>query len=58
MRTKFLSEKLNGREHLEDLVVEGRIVLELILGGEVGCEVVDWFMWLSIGASNGLLCTL
>jgi hypothetical protein len=32
MRTKFWSENLKGREHLEELGVDGRIILEWILG--------------------------
>jgi hypothetical protein len=40
MHTKFLLENLNGREHLRDLWVDGRIPLkcvkELVLYG------VDW----------------
>jgi hypothetical protein len=32
MRAKFWSENLKGRGHAEDLDVNGRIILELILG--------------------------
>jgi hypothetical protein len=32
MLTKFWSENLKGRDHLEDLGVGGRIILEGILG--------------------------
>jgi hypothetical protein len=32
MPTKFLPEDLEGRNYPEDLVVEGRIILEWILG--------------------------
>jgi hypothetical protein len=38
MCTKFLSENLKGREHSEDLGVDGSTILEWILGWEV----VDW----------------
>jgi len=31
MHTKFSSKKLKGRDHLEDLSVDGRIILKLIL---------------------------
>jgi hypothetical protein len=31
MHTKFRSENLQGRDHLEDLSVDGRLILELIL---------------------------
>jgi hypothetical protein len=32
MHTIFWSEKVKGRDHVEDLGVEGRIILEPILG--------------------------
>jgi hypothetical protein len=32
MLTKFLLEKLEGRDHMEDLGVDGKIILEWILG--------------------------
>jgi hypothetical protein len=32
MHKQFLSENLKGRETLEDLVVDGRIILKWILG--------------------------
>jgi hypothetical protein len=32
MRTKFWSENLKGRDHSEDLRVDGRIILEWVLG--------------------------
>jgi hypothetical protein len=38
MHTIFLLESLKGRDHLENLVVDGRIILEWILrkqGGKV-----------------------
>jgi hypothetical protein len=37
MRTKFWSENLKGTDHMEDLGVEERIILEWRLG-----KVVDW----------------
>jgi hypothetical protein len=30
--TKFLSENLKGRDHVENLVIHGKIILERILG--------------------------
>jgi len=36
MYTQFTSEKLKARNHLEDLGVDGRIILE------IGWEVVNW----------------
>jgi hypothetical protein len=32
MHIKFWSENLKGRDHVDDLDVDGRIILELILG--------------------------
>jgi hypothetical protein len=32
MKTKFLSKNLKGRVHSEDLGIEGKIILERILG--------------------------
>jgi hypothetical protein len=32
MCTVFCLESLKGRDHKEDLVVDGRLILELILG--------------------------
>jgi hypothetical protein len=41
MHKKFWSENLKGRDHSDDLGVDGRIMLECILG-EVGWVVVNW----------------
>jgi hypothetical protein len=41
MRTKLWLEILKGRDHSEDLSVDGRIILKWILG-EIGMEGVDW----------------
>jgi hypothetical protein len=38
---------MKGRDHSEDLGVDGRIILKCILGSRV--------MWLRIGSSGGLL---
>jgi len=54
MHTKFWSENLKKRHHSEDLGVDGRIILERILGKHGG-EVWTGCMRLSIGASGGLL---
>jgi hypothetical protein len=32
MHTKFWSESLEGRDHLEDLVIDGKLILKWILG--------------------------
>jgi len=54
MYTKCWSENVKGRECLEDLDVDGRIILEWILeiqGGKVwtGC------FWFRIGTIGGLM---
>jgi hypothetical protein len=54
MFTKFWSENLNGRDHLEDLAVDGKIILEWILKKQVG-RVWTGFIWLRIGTSGGVL---
>jgi hypothetical protein len=36
MRTKFCSKKLKERYHLEDLGINGRIILKCILGNSGG----------------------
>jgi hypothetical protein len=54
MRTKLWLESLKGREHSEDLGVDGRIISKLILGKQ------DWemwagFIWLRILTGDGML---
>jgi hypothetical protein len=46
--------KVKGRDHAEDLVVNGRILLGGILGKYDG-KVWSEFIWLRIGTSGGLL---
>jgi hypothetical protein len=41
MNTKFWSENLKGRDHSEDTGVDGRKILERILG-KYGEGIVDW----------------
>jgi hypothetical protein len=53
MRTKFRLEKLKGRGHSEDLGVNGRIILELILERQSGK--MNRFIWLKTGTSDELL---
>jgi len=47
-------KKVKGRVHLEDLGVDGRIILEWILG-KFGGRVWTEFIWLWIGTSGGLM---
>jgi hypothetical protein len=47
-------ENLKGRDHSEDLGVDGKITLEWILGKYSG-KVWTGFIWLSIGTSGKLL---
>jgi len=56
MRTKCWSENPKGRDHAEDLRVDGSIILERILGTR---DRKMWigFMWLRIGTGAGILCT-
>jgi len=53
MHTNFWSENLNGRDHLKDLGVDGKIILEWILY-KYGGEVWTGFMWCKIGISGRL----
>jgi hypothetical protein len=39
MSTQFLLESLKGRDHLEDLGVDGSIVIDL---REIGLKEMDW----------------
>jgi hypothetical protein len=45
---------LNGRDHLEDLVIGGKIILKWILG-KSDLEVWIEFIWFRTGISVGLL---
>jgi hypothetical protein len=48
------SKNLKGRHHSEDLGIDGRIILEWILG-QYGGKVWNRLTWLRIWASGGLL---
>jgi hypothetical protein len=54
MHTKFWSEKLKGRDHSEDLYVDGRVILEWILVKYDGKMWIG-FNWFMIGSSCGPL---
>jgi hypothetical protein len=54
MRTKFWLKNQTERDHSDDLGVDGKMIVELILrkyGGKlwIGC------IWLRIGTSGGLM---
>jgi hypothetical protein len=51
MHKIFLLENLKGRDRLEDLGVDGKIMLEWILGKE-GAKVWTGCIWLRIGTSG------
>jgi hypothetical protein len=55
MHTILWLENLKGRDHLEDLDVGGKIILEWILG-KFGRK-MWWtgYIWLRIGTSGGIL---
>jgi hypothetical protein len=53
MRTVFWSENLKGRDHFEDLGIDGKI-LELSLG-KYGRKVWTGCIWIRIGTSGRLL---
>jgi hypothetical protein len=53
---KFFVGKYEWKKPLEDLVVDGRIILKWILGKQ-GSRVWIRLIWLRIGASGGFLST-
>jgi hypothetical protein len=54
MYTEFWSQNLKGRDHSEDLRVDGKIILKWILGKQVE-KVWNEFIWLMTETSGGLL---
>jgi len=44
--------KLREKYHLENLGVDGKIVLKSVFNGQYGA--VSWLMWLEIGTSDGI----
>jgi len=51
---KFWSENLKGRNHSEDLGIDGKIILERILWKQIG-KVWTGFIWVRIGTYSDLL---
>jgi len=51
---QILSENLKEKEHSEDVGIDGKIILEWILGKWSG-EVWTGLLWLRIGTSGELL---
>jgi hypothetical protein len=54
MHTVFWSENLKGGDQLVDLDLDGKIILELILG-KYGGKMCTGFIWFRIGTSGGIL---
>jgi hypothetical protein len=54
MHRSFWLESLKGRDHLDDLGVDGRIILKWILWKQ-GWRVLTEFMLLRIGTGGGPL---
>jgi hypothetical protein len=54
MCIQFSSENLKGRDHLEDLDVDRRIISEWVLRKLCGKALTEC-IWLRIGTSGGLL---
>jgi len=52
MHTKIWLQNLKGRDHLEDQGVDGRIILEWILGGQCG-KVRNGFICVRTGTMGG-----
>jgi hypothetical protein len=57
IRAYKILERLNGRDHSEDLGIDGRIIFEWILGKEGG-NVWTGCIWLRIRTSGVLLYTV
>jgi hypothetical protein len=53
-KAKFLSENMKELGHAEDLDIDGKVILEWMLGKESG-KMWTEFMWLSVGTSDRLL---
>jgi hypothetical protein len=53
-KCKFWSETLKGRDHVDDIGVNGRIILEWTLGKQ-GRKMWTGCIWLRMGTSGRLL---
>jgi hypothetical protein len=54
MHTKFWLENMKERDHLEDLLVDGSIILKSILNKQ-GVRVWTGLIWFRIGTDGGHL---
>jgi hypothetical protein len=54
MRNVYEMENLKGRDHAENLDVDGRMILECIVG-KCGGKVWIGFIWIRIETRGGLL---
>jgi hypothetical protein len=54
IHAKLLSRKMKEKDHLEDVNVTGRIILNWILK-ECNINRYTWFIWFRIGSSGGFL---
>jgi hypothetical protein len=50
MHTEFQSKNLKGRDHLEDLSIDGSVILKCVLK-KYGVRMWTGFIWLRIGSS-------
>jgi len=57
MHTKFWLENLEGGDRLKDLGVDGKIILECILGSQY-CKLRTGFILLRIGTSGSLFTVM
>jgi hypothetical protein len=54
MHTIFLLENMDGRDNLVELSIDGKIILERILGKD-GRRMWTGFIWLRVGTKGRLL---
>jgi hypothetical protein len=51
MLIRLWSENLNGRDHSDDLDIEGSVILEQVLGKQGG-KLWTGYVWLRVGSSG------